>query len=67
MALLDHYARTLEEVRRVGYGRYAVQQLRPYVRGAVRQFSPEQRTWTDRLIEQYRRRPDRLRFRSRRV
>jgi hypothetical protein len=55
-ALLEHYAEALAEVRQVGYGRYAVRQLRPYMRAAARQFSPAQRTVTDRLIDTYRRR-----------
>jgi hypothetical protein len=49
-ALLDHYRTTLEEVRQVGYGTFASRQLRPYVRAAVGQFSPERRTLTERLL-----------------
>ena len=50
-ALLDHYTQTLEEIQRTGYLAYAGQQLRPYVHAAVRQFSPEHRTLTERLLE----------------
>ena len=50
-ALLDHYTQTLEEIKRTGYLAYAGQQLRPYVHAAVRQFSPEHRTLTERLLE----------------
>ena len=50
-ALLDHYRQTLEEIKRRGYLAYAGQQLRPYVHAAVRQFSPEHRTLTERLLE----------------
>jgi len=49
-ALLDHYRQTLDEVRQVGYATYASRQLGPYVRAAVAQFSPEQRTLTERLL-----------------
>jgi len=49
-ALLDHYRQTLDEVRQVGYTEYASRQLTPYVRAAVAQFSPEQRTLTERIL-----------------
>jgi hypothetical protein len=44
--LLEHYRQTLDEVRQTGYAEYASRQLRPYVRAAVAQFSPEQQTLT---------------------
>lgn len=50
-ALLEHYRETLDELRRVGYAEYASRQLGPYVRAAVTQFSPEQRTLTERLLD----------------
>jgi hypothetical protein len=50
-ALLDHYAETLREMRAVGYGTYADRQLRPYVRAAAAQFSPERRTLTERVLD----------------
>jgi hypothetical protein len=49
--LLDHYRQTLEELGRVGFGTYAVRQLRPYFRAAANQFSPDQRTLTERWLE----------------
>jgi len=49
-ALLEHYRDTLDEVRRTGYAEYASRQLDPYVRAAVAQFSPEQRTLTERIL-----------------
>jgi hypothetical protein len=49
--LLDHYRQTLNEIQHVGFVAYATQQFRPYVRAAVRQFSPRQRTLTERLLE----------------
>jgi len=49
-ALLDHYRQTLDEVRQTGYAEYTSRQLGPYVRAAVAQFSPEQRTMTERIL-----------------
>lgn len=49
-ALLDHYRQTLDEVRQTGYAEYTSRQLGPYVRAAVAQFSPEQRTLTERIL-----------------
>jgi hypothetical protein len=50
-ALLDHYRQTLDEIREVGFVTYAARQFTPYVRAAVRQFSPGQRTLTERLLD----------------
>lgn len=52
-ALLEHYRQTLDEVREVGYADYASRQLGPYVRAAVAQFSPEQRTLTERFVDRF--------------
>lgn len=49
--LLDDYRETLREIRETGYATYGVRQLTPYVRAAARQFSPSQRTLTQRLLE----------------
>jgi hypothetical protein len=49
--ILDHYRMTLEEIRRTGYLRFAVRQFRPYLYGAVSQFSPRRRTLTERLLD----------------
>jgi hypothetical protein len=50
-ALLDHYRKTLDEVRQTGFAEYTTTQLRPYVKAAVAQFSPEQKTLTERLLD----------------
>ena len=55
--LLDHYSRTLAEIRTTGYAAFAVRQYKPYVRAAVEQFSPARRTLTERVLEKFRRRP----------
>jgi hypothetical protein len=50
-AVLDHYQQTLNEIRRVGYVRFAAQQFQPYVRAAAAQFAPSRRTLTQRMLE----------------
>lgn len=50
-SLLEQYRATLDEVRRVGYTDYAVQQLRPYVRAAAAHFAPATPTLTERLLD----------------
>jgi hypothetical protein len=50
-ALLDHYDQTLREIRQVGYLPYTGQQLRPYFRACLDQFSPKRSPLTQRLIE----------------
>ena len=49
-ALLDHYRRTLDEARAVGFTAYASAQLGPYIRAAVAQFSPDRGTLTENLL-----------------
>jgi hypothetical protein len=49
--LLDHYRATLKQIRETGYIRYAVRQYRPYLYGAIRQFSPRRGTLTERLFK----------------
>jgi hypothetical protein len=53
-ALLDHYRQTLREIRQVGHVGYAGQQLRPYFRACVNQFSPERSTVTQRVVQKLR-------------
>jgi hypothetical protein len=53
-ALLDHYRQTLDEIQQAGYASYAASHLRPYFTAAARQFSPERRTLTERLLARYR-------------
>jgi hypothetical protein len=44
----------LNELREVGYVTYAKRQLSPYLRACVDQFSPRQRTLTQRLLDRVR-------------
>ena len=50
-AILEDYSHTLKELREVGYVAYARRQLSPYLRACVDQFSRQQRSMTERLIE----------------
>jgi hypothetical protein len=54
VAMLDHYSRTLAEMRQTGYATFAARQFGPYVRAAVDQFSPKRRTLTDRVLDKFR-------------
>ncbi len=53
-AILDHYSQMLNELREVGYATYAKRQSSPYLRACVDQFSPQQRTLTQRLLDRVR-------------
>ena len=49
--LLEHYRSTLSEIRQEGYGAYWVREFRPYLVGALQQFSPKRNTATERLLK----------------
>lgn len=53
-AMLEHYAQTMSELRKVGYLTYAKRQLSPYVRACAEQFSPRRQTLTQRLLDKAR-------------
>jgi hypothetical protein len=48
--LLDHYRDTLIEVQSVGYVQYWLREFEPYFKGAVRQFSMQRKSTTERLL-----------------
>lgn len=50
-AMLDHYRRTLNDMRQAGYLKFAARQLQPYVRAAANQFSPSRPTLTQRVLD----------------
>lgn len=52
--LLDHYRKTLVEIRKTGYLRYWLKEFRPYLKGAARQFSLEQVSLTERFLQKRR-------------
>ena len=51
--LLDHYRGTLAEIHESGYFNYWLREFRPYLRGAVRQFSTKHVSLTERLLSLY--------------
>jgi hypothetical protein len=55
-ALLEYYARTLADVREIGFVRFTGRQLRPYFQAAVVQFSPKRPSLTERLIDRWKNR-----------
>jgi hypothetical protein len=52
--ILEDYSHSLNELREVGYITYARQQLSPYLRACLDQFSRQQGSITERLIERIR-------------
>ena len=48
--LLDHYKKSLAEIREAGYAAYWIREFRPYLKGAVRQFSTKRVSTTQRLL-----------------
>ncbi len=56
--LLDHYRSTLVEIRETGYVRYWSREFKPYLAGALQQFSPKHATATERLLKWRRQRPE---------
>jgi hypothetical protein len=48
--LLDHYRKSLAEIHEVGYVRYWLREFRPYLNGAVRQFSTNRVSATERFL-----------------
>jgi hypothetical protein len=49
--LLDHYRGALAEIHESGYFKYWFREFRPYLRGAVRQFSTKHVSLTERLLK----------------
>jgi hypothetical protein len=54
--LLDHYRAQLDRIRSEGYTDYWMREFKPYLAAALRQFSPERPSVTERLLR-WRRRP----------
>jgi hypothetical protein len=53
--LLRHYTDIVAEIRNKGFLSYWAEEMRPYLRGAARQFSPQRLSATERLLAQRRR------------
>jgi hypothetical protein len=49
-SLLEHYARTLQEIHSVGFGKYFVREMQPYLRAAAGQFSPLRTSLTQKFL-----------------
>jgi hypothetical protein len=49
-ALLEHYRTTLAKIQETGYLAYGTRQLSPYLSAALKGFSPEQQTHTERFV-----------------
>ena len=52
--ILDDYSHTLDELREAGYVTYASRQLSPYLRACMEQFSRQQRSMTERMLQRIR-------------
>jgi len=50
LGLLEHYRSTLTEIRETGYVQYWIREFKPYLAGAVQQFSPKQTSTTERFL-----------------
>lgn len=50
-ALLEHYRSALRDVRDTGFVTYGVRQLTPYTHAAIKAFSLERHTLTDKLLD----------------
>ena len=51
--LLEHYRQSLAEIHEVGYLRYCLREFQPYLKGALRQFSTNRVSTTERLLSRY--------------
>ena len=49
-AFLKHYAAAAEEISKVGFAAYWKKNSRPYLLAAIRNFLPENPSWTERLL-----------------
>ena len=49
--LLEHYTLVLGEIHKEGYLAWWTREFRPYLRAAAEQFSPEHRSWTERILK----------------
>ena len=49
--ILEHYARTLDDIRTTGFLEFWTREYKPYLKGAAAQFSPRRRTLTEKLLD----------------
>ncbi len=50
MPILNHYSDTLRAIHKTGFLQYWIQEFRPYIRGALEQFSTEHDSFTQRFL-----------------
>ena len=49
-AFLKHYASASKEISRTGFSTYWAAHTRPYLVGVIRNFLPQNQSWTERLL-----------------
>jgi len=49
-AFLDHYVEASRELMKIGFAAYCARHSRPYLVAAIRNFLPEKKSWTERLL-----------------
>ncbi|MGD1069978.1 MAG: hypothetical protein ABSB15_07545 [Bryobacteraceae bacterium] len=49
-AFLEHYAAASKELARTGFAAYCAKHSRPYLVAVIRNFLPEKKSWTERLL-----------------
>jgi hypothetical protein len=54
VGLLDHYRKSLGEIREIGFARYWLREFSPYLKGALQQFSARRVSTTERLLRRRR-------------
>lgn len=52
--ILDSYQRTLDEINQQGLPNYLKTTLQPFFESAIRHFNPDQQTWTERKLAEFR-------------
>jgi hypothetical protein len=51
--IFDSYARTLDEIIKVGLPMYTVDSLEPFIKSAIGHLNPERTTWTERKLAEF--------------
>jgi hypothetical protein len=51
-AFLEHYAAASKELRKAGFAKYCATYSRPYLVAAIRNFLPQNETWTERMLSE---------------
>jgi hypothetical protein len=51
-AFLEHYAAASQELTKTGFADYCAKHSRPYLLAAIRNFLPEKKSWTERVLSE---------------